>query len=217
MLLAITLHEAAHGYVAWKLGDDTAKRQGRLSFNPLRHVDPFGTVILPALLVLLRFPILFGWAKPVPVSFARLRHPRRDAILVAAAGPGINLTLAIAAALLLHTVALFPADASGWIKSNLLNAIFINLIVGVFNALPLPPLDGSRVVASLLPQSLARRFMDLDACGLCIVIATFFGLPLVLEKIGIQLNLFYWRILAPVDWLAKWISILTATRIVLPI
>ena len=217
VLLAITLHEAAHGYVAWKLGDDTAKRQGRVSFNPLRHVDPFGTVILPALLVLLRFPILFGWAKPVPVSFARLRHPRRDAILVAAAGPGINLALAIAAALLLHTVALFPAEASGWIKSNLQNAIFINLILGVFNALPLPPLDGSRVVASLLPQSLARRFMDLDAYGLWIVIATFLGLPLILEKFDIQLNLFYWLILAPVDWFAKWISILTATRIVLPI
>jgi Zn-dependent protease len=216
VLLAITLHEAAHGFVAWKLGDDTAKRQGRVSFNPLRHVDLFGTILIPALLVLLRFPILFGWAKPVPVSFARLRHPRRDAVLVAAAGPGINLALALAAALLLHIAPLFPEESRTWVERNLVNAVFINLVLGVFNALPLPPLDGSRVVASLLPQGLARRFMDLDAYGLWIVLGVFFGLPLALGELGIELNVFYWLIIAPVDWLTDVIGMLTATRIVLP-
>lgn len=217
VLLAITLHEAAHGFVAWKLGDDTAKRLGRVSFNPLRHIDLFGTILIPALLVLLRFPILFGWAKPVPVSFARLRRPRRDAVLVAAAGPGINLALAFAAALLLHAVPLLPEASGSWVERNLVNAIFINLVLGVFNALPLPPLDGSRVVASLLPQGLARRFMDLDAYGLWIVVGVFFGLPLLLGTLGIEINLFYWLIMAPVDWLTEWIGLLTATRIVLPV
>ncbi|MEJ1994706.1 MAG: site-2 protease family protein [Limibacillus sp.] len=217
LVFAITLHEAAHGYVAWKLGDDTAKRQNRVSFNPLRHIDLLGTIVIPGLLVLLRFPLIFGWAKPVPVSFARLRHPRRDAILVAAAGPGINFAMAVAAALSLHLVPLAPAGAAEWVESNLLNAIFINLLLGVFNGLPLPPLDGSRVVASLLPGSLSRRFLDLDAYGLWIVLGLFFALPLILERVGINFNAFYWLILAPVDWLTEIIAGLTMTRIILPV
>ncbi|MBM3559384.1 MAG: site-2 protease family protein, partial [Alphaproteobacteria bacterium] len=119
VLLAITLHEAAHGWVAWKLGDDTAQRAGRVTFNPLRHVDPFGTILLPAMLLIARAPFLFGWAKPVPVNFYRLANPRRDMVLVAAAGPGINLFMAVAAAATFHVVPFLPAASQDWIGDNL--------------------------------------------------------------------------------------------------
>ena len=113
-VVAITLHEAAHGYVAWKLGDDTAYRMGRVSFNPLRHIDPFGTILLPLMLLMSGTRFMFGWAKPVPVNFGRLNRPRRDMVLVAAAGPGINLALALISALLIHVAALFPDVAKEW-------------------------------------------------------------------------------------------------------
>ncbi|MBT6116558.1 MAG: site-2 protease family protein, partial [Rhodospirillaceae bacterium] len=119
VLFAITLHEAAHGYVAWKLGDDTAYRLGRVSFNPLRHIDRFGTIILPGLLLLMRAPFLFGWAKPVPVNFSRLNNPRRDMVLVAAAGPAINLAMAVGAAVFLHGAVLLPPEVAAWTVENL--------------------------------------------------------------------------------------------------
>ena len=123
---AITLHEAAHGWVAWKLGDDTAQRAGRVSFNPARHVDPFGTLILPAILLVMKAPFLFGYAKPVPVNFGRLRQPRRDMIWVAAAGPGINVAMAYLAALLMYATLLFPDIARPWLIENLKNAVLLN-------------------------------------------------------------------------------------------
>ena len=217
VLLAITFHEAAHGYAAWRLGDDTAKRQGRVSFNPLRHIDPVGTLLLPALLILLRFPFLFGWAKPVPVAFGRLRRPRRDAVLVAAAGPGANLALAYVSALLLHLVPLLPGAAADWLESSLLIAILINLVLAVFNLLPLPPLDGARVIMSLLPRGLARAYESLDRYGLMIVLGVFFALPYLLERMGIHVNLFYWLIIAPVDWLTGILSALSGSKIILPL
>ena len=149
VLLAITLHEAAHGYVAHAFGDDTAWQLGRVSLNPLRHVDPFGTVLLPALLLLSHAPFLFGYAKPVPVRFDRLRNPRRDMVWVAAAGPGMNLALAIVAALLIHAVGYLPLATGQWVLWNLVNAININVILAVFNMIPLPPLSSIGRTATL--------------------------------------------------------------------
>ena len=201
VLLAITLHEAAHGFVAWRLGDDTAWQLGRVSFNPFRHIDLFGTVILPAMLLVLRAPFLFGWAKPVPVAFNRLRHPRRDMVLVAAAGPAANLILATASALLFHLLPLLPMSFAGWLGSNLYNSILINLVLAVFNMLPLPPLDGGRVAVGLLPDALARPLARLERFGFLIIIGVIFLLPMLGRQVGIDLNVFYWIVGVPVEWL----------------
>jgi hypothetical protein len=137
-LIAITFHEAAHGYVARFLGDDTAFRLGRVSLNPLRHIDPFGTVLLPGLLLLARSPFLFGYAKPVPVNFRALRNPRSGMVLVAAAGPAMNICLAIVAALSFHLLVYLPATIAQWVALNLKNALVINVVLAVFNLFPLP-------------------------------------------------------------------------------
>ena len=162
VLVAVTLHEAAHGFVAHRLGDDTAYREGRVTFNPLKHIDVFGTILMPAVLLLVRSPVVFGYAKPVPVNFHALRHPRRDMVLVAIAGPGINIALAIAAALLFHLVAYLPSEAAPWVAQNLRNALLINVVLAVFNMLPLPPLDGGRVAVGLLPNFLALPLARLE-------------------------------------------------------
>ncbi|MFQ5953649.1 MAG: site-2 protease family protein [Kiloniellales bacterium] len=197
ILLAITLHEAAHGYVAWKLGDDTAYRQGRVSFNPFRHIDPIGTVLLPGLLLYLRAPFLFGYAKPVPVNFGRLHHPRRDMIKVAAAGPAANLGIALASAMLFHLVQLMPAGIDRWVAMNLGNSIFINILLAVFNMLPLPPLDGGRVAVGLLPRPLALPLARLEPFGILLLLGALFLLPMLGQRIGVVIDPFGWLIAGP--------------------
>jgi Zn-dependent protease len=209
VLLAITLHEAAHGYVAWKLGDDTAYLKGRVTFNPLKHVDLFGTIILPALLIFVRAPFLFGWAKPVPVNFYRLRRPKRDMVWVALAGPGINIVLAIVSAALLHLAPIFSGDTELWIARMLQNSIFLNLLLAVFNMIPLPPLDGGRVAVGLLPPALARPLARLERFGFLILIGALFFLPVVSEQLGAPINIFIDILLPPVQILGDTILLIT--------
>lgn len=203
VLIAITFHEAAHAWVAWRLGDPTAKLLGRVTFNPIRHVDPFGTVILPAMLVFMGSSFLFGWAKPVPVDFSRLRNPRRDMVLVAAAGPGVNLALAFASVLLLHFIPLLPETASEWARLNLINSVLLNLILAVFNMIPLPPLDGGRVAVGLLPPHLAMPLARLERYGFMIILAVFFFGPTLGRMVGLEFDLFHWLVRAPVEFLFK--------------
>lgn len=201
VLFAITLHEAAHGYVANMLGDDTAKRMGRLSMNPARHIDPFGTVLLPLLLFAMRSPFLFGYAKPVPVNAMRLANPRRGMMWVALAGPGINLGLAILSGALFHVVALLPAMTQEWLILNLIHSIQINLLLALFNMLPIPPLDGGRVAVGLLPEPLAMRLARIEPYGMFILIGLIFVFPMLGGLFGQQWNIFVWFVLPPMEFL----------------
>jgi Zn-dependent protease len=203
VLFAVTLHEASHGFVAWRLGDDTAKRLGRVTFNPLRHIDPFGTVILPAMLLLASGGrMMFGFAKPVPVNFARLRRPRRDMVLVAAAGPGINLAMAFAAAVLVARIPAQPGQVLEWIGYNLFNVVWINVLLAVFNMLPLPPLDGGRVAVGLLPDVFARPLSRLEPYGFFVIIGLLFVLPLLGSTIGVDIGIVQWLVIGPAEWLS---------------
>lgn len=188
VLLAVTLHEAAHGFVADRLGDDTARRMGRVTLNPLAHVDPFGTVLLPGFLLLLGAPFVFGWAKPVPVAFHRLRDPRRDMVLVALAGPASNIAQAIAAALLMHLTVHLPSPWLEWTGENLANAVIVNVVLAVFNMLPIPPLDGGRVVTGLLPPRAAWRFARIERYGLLILLLLIFVVPTAARELGHPFN-----------------------------
>lgn len=198
-IFAITLHEAAHGYAARYFGDLTAYQAGRITLNPIRHIDPMGTILIPALLLIASGgKYAFGWAKPVPVDFSRLRNPKRDMLWVAAAGPGANLVMAIGWAIVIKLMQQMPAN---YFSEPLLlmarGGIVINAVLMVLNLLPLPPLDGGRIAVSLLPHRLAHQFAKLEPYGMIILIVLMFLgvlgfilLPFVGGFIGLLASIF---------------------------
>ncbi len=209
VILAITLHEASHGWAASRLGDPTARLMGRVTLNPFAHIDLFGTLLLPALLLITNIGFVFGYAKPVPVNFSRLKNPRRDMALVALAGPASNVLLATIAALLAHIVDWVPTVASEWLADNLSNMFWLNLVLAVFNMLPIPPLDGGRILVSILPDQLAWKVARLERAGLFIVIAVLFLLPFMAAQLGVTLDVAGTLIWTPVEMLASVIKSIT--------
>ena len=204
-ILAITLHEAAHGYAARALGDDTAARLGRLSLNPLRHVDPVGTVLVPALLLVSqlltigRVEAMFGWAKPVPVDIWRLRNPRWGMVLVAAAGPAINFALAWGFGVAAHGVEAgadsLPVWAVDWLLRFIALSMLVNVILACFNLLPIPPLDGGRILVGVLPAPAARVVAGLERAGLLLVLGLIFVLPMMVPGLD------------PLGWLMRHVAV----------
>jgi Zn-dependent protease len=209
VILAVTFHEAAHGFVAYRFGDATAYQAGRMTLNPLKHVDPFGTIIMPALLILIRSPFLFGYAKPVPVNFGQLRNPRRDMVFVALAGPVMNIVLAVVSSLLFYGVAWMPDRPGEWAAENLIHSLQLNAVLCVFNMLPLPPLDGGRVAVGILPRFLALPLARLEPYGMMILLGLLFVLPMIGRNIGTDLNVVGWLVAAPTQALIH--LILTVT------
>ena len=198
LVIAIVFHEVSHGLVANALGDPTARMRGRLSFNPIKHVDPFGTVLLPMILAVTGAP-MFGWAKPVPVVAGRLRNPRYHMILVALAGPGMNLLLALVAAMIFAVFAAARPDGLVWafIGQNLLNFVVINVFLAVFNLIPLPPFDGGHVVQGLLPRDLAKHYAQLQRYGLLVLVVLLLVIPTVFPDADILER----TIDPPVNWI----------------
>ncbi len=164
--MAVIIHEYAHGWVAWKLGDSTAKNAGRLTLNPAAHIDLMGTIVLPLFLLISKSPVIFGWAKPVPIDFRSLGNPKKDMIWVGLAGPGANILFAILLALILKFSVI---TGSVWLIAILNMAIILNLVLAVFNIMPIPPLDGSRILMGLLPREMAMQYAKVERYGFIII------------------------------------------------
>jgi Zn-dependent protease len=219
IVLAITLHEAAHGYAALAMGDDTAKRAGRLSLNPLAHVDRIGTILLPGFLLIFqlltihRVLFMFGWAKPVPVAAWRFRHPRQGMMVVAAAGPAMNFFLAWLAALAAYGLDYLPAGIAGVAMQFIEYFILVNLVLGLFNLLPIPPLDGGRIAVGLLPAPLARAWGRIERFGIVLVLLVVFLLPHMLADFGIAFDPFTALLNTAVPWALRIVLLLAGHHV----
>ena len=189
IIIAIISHEIAHGMVAYYLGDDTAKKQNRLSLNPKHHIDVFGSLFLPILMFFSKSGIIFGWAKPVPVNYDNLKNKKRDFVLVAAAGVAANFALALISALLLKLSLLIPQNLlSGILATFFLNMIFFNVLLGVFNLLPIPPLDGSKILFGWSENKYLQKYINADKQGILFIIIILFVLPVIIKFVGINTN-----------------------------
>jgi Zn-dependent protease len=211
IIFAVTFHEAAHGFAALRLGDDTALRAGRVTFNPLKHIDPIGTVLLPALMLLSRSGFMFGYAKPVPVNFGRLRPPRLGMVLVALAGPATNVILAIVSSLLFHAVNVAPAAGQEWLSLNFGHSIRLNAVLCVFNLLPLLPLDGGRVLVGVLPRSLALPLARLEPYGM-IILMGLLVLSYLSSRTGAGFDPLYWLVAVPANLLIRFVLLITGVQ-----
>jgi len=197
VIIAITLHEAAHGFVARHYGDDTAEKAGRVTLNPLKHIDLFGTILLPAFLLFTKAGFLFGWAKPVPVDFSALRNPKRDMIWVAAAGPAMNILLALLSGLGLGALILLKVQAPQWLPLLLWSSVEINLVLAVLNLWPIPPLDGSKIAVGLLPPVLAVPLWRASRYGMIFLVVIFILAPMA------GVDVFGWMIGKPVAFIER--------------
>ncbi len=206
VVLAVTMHEAAHGWMAERFGDNTARLRGRVTFNPLKHIDRFGTIILPGLLLLAHAPFLFGYAKPVPVNFKRLEPPRKGMILVALAGPGINIALAILFGLLLHIESFITPEQAPWLFLNIYRSLMMNAVLATFNLLPILPLDGGRVVAALLGGKPRKLYDRTERLGMLAILL----LLLVLPMMG--LDVAHTLITKPAMWLLEQVLFITGNE-----
>ena len=213
VLVAITFHEAAHAWAAWLCGDPTAQQQGRLSFNPVSHIDPIGTILVPGLLIMTGTGMLFGWAKPVPVDTRYLRVPRRDMMLVAAAGPSANMVIALVSAILMHLADFMPDMIANWASLTLWNSIWLNVVLAVFNMIPLPPLDGGKVAVGMLPHHQAIKLESLERFGFLIVLGIFFVLPSLFDRAGVDLPIAKWLIIMPAQVMAKLLFYVTGHQL----